>query len=40
MPSEPKIPDRIDRVKAVKEEISRQGEISHNKLLGIIVEKQ
>ena len=40
MPSEPKISERIDRVKAVTEEIGRQGEISHNKLLGIIVEKQ
>ena len=40
MPSEPKIPDRIDRVKSVTEEIRRQGEISHNKLLKIIVEKQ
>ena len=40
MPSEPKIPERIDRVKAVTEEINRQGEISHNKLLEIIVEKK
>ena len=40
MPSEPKIFERIDRVKAVTEEIGRQGEISHNKLLEIIVEKE
>ena len=40
MLSEPKIFERIDRVKAVTEEIGRQGEISHNKLLEIIVEKK
>lgn len=40
MPNEPKISSPIDRVRAVTEEIEKQGEISHNKLLEIIVEKQ
>ena len=40
MSNEPKISSPIDRVRAVTEEIEKQGEISHNKLLEIIVEKR